>query len=84
MGYQLLPYERCAEALVDLFDCHLSPGTLVTMLKGCAGELVDVEVLVKEGLRKSEVLGVDKPNLRVAQRQEGACLGDGQADAAGS
>jgi transposase len=28
LGYLLLPYERCAEAMRDLFDCHPSPGTL--------------------------------------------------------
>ena len=38
MGYQLLPYERCAEAMNDLFDCHLSPGTLSTLLSECAGD----------------------------------------------
>lgn len=27
MGYQLLPYDRCAEAMNDLFGCHLSRGT---------------------------------------------------------
>jgi hypothetical protein len=27
MGYQLLPYDRCAEAMNDLFDCRLSVGT---------------------------------------------------------
>src|SRR5215204_3790001 len=40
LGYQLLPYERCAEALNDLFGCRLSSGTLASVLKGCAGELV--------------------------------------------
>src|SRR5437868_2785696 len=33
MGYQLLPYDRCAEAMGDLFGCHVSPGTLATLLK---------------------------------------------------
>jgi len=70
MGYQLLPYERCAEAMNDLFNCHLSPGTLATLLKECAGELVGAELIIKEGLRKSEVLGVDETNLRVHQRQD--------------
>jgi len=65
MGYQLLPYERCAEAMSDLFDCHLSPGTLATLLKGCAKELDEPLMLIKEGLRKSAVLGVDETNLRV-------------------
>ncbi|MFN2453322.1 MAG: IS66 family transposase [Pyrinomonadaceae bacterium] len=70
MGYQLLPYDRCAEAMNDLFDCHLSPGTLATILKVCAGELAEPIMLIKEGLRKSAVLGVDETNLRVQQRQD--------------
>lgn len=40
IGYQLLPYDRCAEALADLFGCPLSTGTLATLLRGCAGGLV--------------------------------------------
>lgn len=70
MGYQLLPYERCAEAMNDLFNCHLSPGTLATLLKRCAGELVEPLMLIKEGLRKSSVIGVDETSLRVAGRQD--------------
>lgn len=70
MGYQLLPYDRCAEAMDDLFDCHLTSGTLATILKRCAGELVEPLMLVKEGLQKSAVLGVDETNLRVQQRQD--------------
>ncbi len=70
MGYQLLPYDRCAEAMHDLLGCHLSPGTLATILKECAGELVEPLMLVKEGLQKSAVLGVDETNLRVQQRQD--------------
>jgi len=70
MGYQLLPYERCAEAMSDLFNCPLSPGTLATLLKGCAGELVEPMMLITEGLRKSAVIGVDETSLRVAGRQD--------------
>src|SRR5215204_2064059 len=70
MGYQLLPYDRCAEALADLFGCPLSPGTLATLLKGCAGELAGAEMLIREGLRESAVLGVDETGLRVSQRQD--------------
>jgi transposase len=72
MGYQLLPYERCAEAMNDLFGCRLSSGTLASVLKGCAGELAGAEVLIKEGLRGAAVLGVDETNLRVAKRQDWA------------
>ena len=70
MGYQLLPYDRCAEAMRDLFGCALSPGTLATWLKGCAGELVGAEMLIREGPRGSAVIGVDETGLRVSQRQD--------------
>lgn len=70
IGYQLLPYDRCAEAMSDLFGCHLSPGTLATLLKQCAGELVEPLMLIKEGLGESAVLGVDETNLRVSKRQD--------------
>jgi transposase len=70
MGYQLIPYDRCAETMNDLFNCHLSEGTLATLLKECASELVEPLLLIKEGLSKSEVLGVDETNLRVHQKQE--------------
>jgi transposase len=70
LGYQLLPYDRCAEAMADLFGCPLSPGTLATLLKGCAGELAGPEMLIKEWLRKSVVLGVDETGLRVSKRQD--------------
>lgn len=85
MGYQLLPYERCAEALGDLFDCHLSPGTLATLLAGCAGELVEPVMLISEGLRRSAVLGVDETNLRVSGRQDWVHVSStDRVDAAGS
>lgn len=70
LGYQLLPYGRCAEALNDLFDYHLSAGTLARLLKGCVGELAGAEMLIKEGLRQSAALGVDETNLRVSKRQD--------------
>jgi transposase len=70
MGYQLLPYDRCAEAMADLFGCPTSPGTLATWLKGCANELIGPELLIKEGLREAAVLGVDETGLRVRGRQD--------------
>jgi transposase len=70
LGYQLLPYDRCAETINDLFGCPMSVGTLTTLLKKCAGEMVEPLMLIKEGLRRSEVLGVDETNLRVNQKQQ--------------
>jgi transposase len=70
LGYQLLPYDRCAETIRDLFDCPLSVGTLTTLLKRCAREMVEPLMLIKEGLRKSDVLGVGETNLRVNEKQQ--------------
>ena len=70
VGYRLLPYERCAEAMNDLSDCRLSAGTVAAILERCGGELITPEMIVKEGLRKSAVLGVDETNLRVSERQD--------------
>jgi transposase len=70
VGYQLLPYERCAEAMKDLFNCQLSAGTLATIFKEGARETVEPLLLIKEGLSKSEVIGVDETNLRVKQKQQ--------------
>lgn len=70
LGYQLLPYERCAETRNDLFNCRLSVGTLATIFKECANELSEPLLLIKEGISQSEVIGVDETNLRVKQRQQ--------------
>lgn len=70
MGYQLLPFERCAEAMGDLFNCRLSAGTLLSIFKDGARETVEPLLLIKEGLRKAAVLNVDETNLRVQQKQE--------------
>lgn len=70
LGYQLLPYERCAEAMGDLFNCQLSAGTLATIFTEGAREMGEPLLLIKEGLRKAAVLNVDETNLRVKQKQE--------------
>jgi transposase len=70
LGYQLLPYERCAETMNDLFNCQLSAGRVATIFKECAGELSEPLLLIKEGLKRSEVIGVDETNLRVKQKQQ--------------
>jgi transposase len=54
----------------DLFGYRLSAGTLATIIKECAHELKDSLLLIKEGISKSEVLGVDETNLRVNQKQQ--------------
>ncbi|MGB7923079.1 MAG: IS66 family transposase [Pyrinomonadaceae bacterium] len=70
MGSQLLPYERCAETMDDLFNWQLSAGTLATIFKECARDLTEPLLLIKEGIGKSEVMGVDETNLRVREKQQ--------------
>jgi transposase len=70
LGYQLLPFERCAETIKDLFECHLSVGTLATIFEECSSELNEPLLLIKEGLSQSAVIGVDETNLRVKQKPQ--------------
>ena len=63
--YQLLPYARSAEAMRDLFGCALSAGTLSTAVGRCAAGLVETELKIKRGLRRSPVIHADETGLRV-------------------
>jgi transposase len=63
--YQLLPYARTAEAMKELFGCALSRGTLSTAVRRCANGLIETELKIKRGLRRSAVLHADETGLRV-------------------
>jgi transposase len=64
-GYQLLPYARTAEAMKELFGCAISPGTLATAVRRCATGLVETELKIKQGLRRSHIMHADETGLRV-------------------
>jgi transposase len=66
--YQLLPYQRTAEAMRELFGCALSAGTLSTAVRQCAAGLVETELKIKRGVRRSAVIHADETGLRVAGR----------------
>ena len=66
--YQLLPYQRTAEAMRDLFGCRLSAGTVANIVRECADALVETELKIKRGLRRSSVLHADETGLRVEKR----------------
>jgi transposase len=66
--YQLLPYARTAEAMRELFGCALSTGTLSTTVRQCAAGLVETELKIKHGLRRSAVIHADETGLRVEGR----------------
>ena len=63
--YQLLPYARAAEAMRELFGCTLSAGTLSTAVMRCATGLIETELKIKRGLRRSSVIHADETGLRV-------------------
>jgi transposase len=66
--YQLLPYQRTSEAMRDLFGCRLSAGTVANIVRECANELVETELKIKRGLRRSMVIHADETGLRVEKK----------------
>jgi transposase len=66
--YQLLPYARTTEAMKELFGCALSAGTLASAVRQCASGLVETELKIKRGLRRSPVIHADETGLRVEGR----------------
>src|SRR5215210_2043714 len=63
--YQLLPYQRTSEAMRDLFGCRLSAGTVANIVRECSGGLLETELKIKRGLRRSHVIHADETGLRV-------------------
>jgi transposase len=66
--YQLLPYQRTAEVMRDLFGCRLSAGTVANIVRGCAEALLETELKIKKRLRRSPVIHADETGLRVEGR----------------
>ena len=66
--YQLLPYARAAEAMRELFGCAMSAGTLSSAVRRCAAGLLETELKIKRGLRRSAVIHADETGLRVNRR----------------
>jgi transposase len=66
--YQLLPYQRTSEAMRDLFGCRVSSGTVANIVRECASGLVETELQIKQGLRRSSVIHADETGLRINNR----------------
>jgi transposase len=62
---QFLPYERACETIQDLIGPAMTVGTLKNMVERCARNLEPIEELIKEHLRKGDVLHHDETSLRV-------------------
>jgi len=69
MDYQLLPYERTAELLGDVFGMAPSEGTLHTAAQDCAAELQPVEEEIKQGVQQAAVAHFDETGLRVENKR---------------
>ena len=67
-NYQLLPYARAAEAMRELFGCAISAGTLSSAVNRCAAGLIETELKIKKGLRRSPLIHADETGLRVNQK----------------
>lgn len=68
--YQLLPYERTAEAMEDLFGVSPSEGTLTSAQRTAYTRLEPVEQVIREALRQAAVAHVDETGVRVTDRTE--------------
>jgi transposase len=68
--YQLLPYERTAEALADLFGVTPSEGTLTSAQSTAYTRLEPVEQAIGAAVQQAEVVHVDETGIRVAGRTE--------------
>ncbi|MBV9925728.1 MAG: transposase [Acidobacteria bacterium] len=49
----------------ELFGCAISAGTLATAVRRCATGLVETELKIKKGLRRSPIIHADETGLRV-------------------
>lgn len=65
MSYQLLPYERTAELLTDLFGSAPSEGALYLAQQRAATELEEVQDQVRESLRETKVAHFDETGVYI-------------------
>ena len=63
--YQLLPFDRLAEIMRDLFACgSFSEGTLANLSAACSRRLQPVEAAIRDLATKSAVAGFDETGVR--------------------
>jgi transposase len=63
--YQLLPFDRLAEILRDLFACeHFSEGTLANFKTDCSRRLEPVEAAIRDLATAAPVAGFDETSVR--------------------
>ncbi len=68
--YQLLPFARTRELLLDLFGAAPSEGTLDNALAECHVGLFGVEEAIKHAIIESNVLNVDETGMRIGAKTQ--------------
>jgi transposase len=63
MNYQLLPYKRTADLLLNLHDLPISEGTLRNILERFASNIETPVEMIKESLRDSDLVHFDESGL---------------------
>ncbi|WP_157736509.1 IS66 family transposase [Granulosicoccus antarcticus] len=66
--YQMLPYARLKEAMADLFQIHLSEGTVNNILTRAYHHLAQFDSWVKDMVIDSKVAHFDESGLRVGKQ----------------
>lgn len=63
--YQLLPFERLAEIMRDLFACDtFSEGTLANFSTACSQRLEPIDEIIRAQVAAAEVAGFDETGMR--------------------
>lgn len=63
--YALVPFQRTAELMADLFGVPVSVGTLVNIEQECSEGLEGTVALIKERVRRAEVVHFDETGMRI-------------------
>jgi transposase len=66
MTGHLLPVERTAEILKDVFGCSPAVGTVAEMMATCADEVTDAVAGIKRAVSRAAVVNFDETGFRVA------------------
>jgi len=64
-NYQLIPLERTIELFKDLFNIHLSEGTIVNMTTRCSDNLSGFMEMVKQKLITAKIMHNDETGINI-------------------
>ena len=62
---QLLPYDRISEMTTEMCGCHISPATVVEVVKEAAALATPVVEQIRQGLQNSPVVHYDETGCRI-------------------